>query len=272
MKKFLIASASIAAMCFGSFAMAQMADHGMRDHEMRNHEMVRKMGEQLRGLDLSDAQREEIKALVASYKEKHPRHERRKSERPNFDIATASDAQITAFVQTQFEQREAKHFALSKLRHDIFNVLDESQQAKVLDKQAKREAKGDKWRSHTRNGGDHKRNGSGYEGAGFKGLELSDTQIADIEALRDTFKDTAESNRETMRSFKDAQRQLIQSANFSQDAWSALVTQYEEQLINAGVERIKHRQAMFAVLTDEQQATLNARKEEERSLRQIFRL
>jgi len=267
MKKFLIASASIAAMCFGSFAMAQMGDHGMRDHEM-----VRKMVKQLRGLELSDAQREEIKALVASYKEEHPRHERRKSEKPNFDIATAGDAQITAFVQTQFEQREAKHFAVSKLRHDIFNVLDESQQAKVLDKQAKREAKGNKWRSHAKNGGDHKRNGSGYEGAGFKGLELSDTQIAEIEALRNTFKDTAELNRETMRSFKNAQRELIQSANFSQDAWNALVTQYEEQIINAGVERIKHRQAMFAVLNDEQQATLKARKEEERSLRQIFRL
>ena len=70
---------------------------------------------------------------------------------PSFDFETASEAQISTFIQTQLEERESKHFALAQLRHNIFNVLSEEQQAKVLAREEgrdqKRAARGDKRRN-----------------------------------------------------------------------------------------------------------------------------
>ena len=74
-----------------------------------------------------------------------------------------------------------------------------------------------------------------------------------------------------LRNFKDAQRDLIRSQSFSQNAWDALIAQYKDDLVSAKVEKAKQRQAMFQVLTQEQQATLKAQRENERELRDMFR-
>ena len=292
MKKLLIASATVAAISLGGFALAQPAGPGMR-----HHEPVKEIVKHLRGLSLSDAQREEIKTLVSAFKDANPRVEYQDSEKPDFDFETASEAQISAFIETQFEERESKHFALAQLRHNIFNVLSEEQQAKVLareeSREEKRAAKGDKrrdasnerksqfakrmdgedkgkkFRGHgkgERGDRDHQRNGTP-----FKGIDLTDDQLANLAELRESFKDTSNANRETLRSFKDAQRDLIRSSSFSQDTWNALVAQYKEDLISAGVEKAKQRQAMFAVLTPEQKAELKAQREEGRKLRDLLR-
>ncbi|MEC9061671.1 MAG: Spy/CpxP family protein refolding chaperone, partial [Pseudomonadota bacterium] len=262
MKKLLIASATVAAISLGGFALAQPAGPGMR-----HHEPVKEIVKHLRGLSLSDAQREEIKTLVSAFKDANPRVEYQDSEKPDFDFETASEAQISAFIETQFEERESKHFALAQLRHNIFNVLSEEQQAKVLAREEgrdqKRAAKGDKrrdasnerksqfakrmdgegkgkgkkFRDHgkgERGDRDHQRNGTP-----FKGIDLTDDQLANLAELRESFKDTSNANRETLRSFKDAQRDLIRSSSFSQDTWNALVAQYKDDLVSAGVEKAK---------------------------------
>ena len=294
MKKLLIASATVAAISLGGFALAQPAGPGMR-----HHEPVKEIVKHLRGLSLSDAQREEIKTLISAFKDANPRPENHDSEKPSFDFETASEAQISTFIQTQLEERESKHFALAQLRHNIFNVLSEEQQAKVLAREEgrdqKRAAKGDKrrdasnerksqfakrmdgegkgkgkkFRDHgkgERGDRDHQRNGTP-----FKGIDLTDDQLANLAELRESFKDTSNANRETLRSFKDAQRDLIRSSSFSQDTWNALVAQYKEDLISAGVEKAKQRQAMFAVLTPEQKAELKAQREDGRKLRDLLR-
>ncbi|MEC8904758.1 MAG: Spy/CpxP family protein refolding chaperone, partial [Pseudomonadota bacterium] len=113
---------------------------------------------------------------------------------------------------------------------------------------------------------DHQR-----DGTPFKGIDLTDDQLANLAELRESFKGTSKANRETLRSFKDAQRDLIRSSSFSQDSWNALVAQYKDDLVSAGVEKAKQRQAMFAVLTPEQQAELKAQREEGRKLRDLLR-
>ena len=104
-----------------------------------------------------------------------------------------------------------------------------------------------------------------------QGIDLTDDQLANLAELRESFKDTSKANRETLRSFKDAQRDLIRSSSFSQDSWNALVAQYKDDLVSAGVEKAKQRQAMFAVLTPEQKAELKAQREEGRKLRDLLR-
>ena len=285
MKKLLIASVTVAAISLSGLTLAQPAGPGMR-----HHEPVKEMVKHLRGIGLSDLQREEIKTLVSAFKEATPRPVQGSVEKPDFDFETASETQISAFIQTQFEARETQHFALAQLRHDIFNVLTEEQQAKVLAREAKREAKREnrrnaseekkaqfakrldregkdkKFSHHNRKGHEHKR-----DGLPFEGIELSDTQRESLSALRESFKDTAEANRQIMRSFKDAQRELIRSSSFSQASWEALVTKYKDDIVSAGVEKAKHRQAMFALLTDEQKTELKTQREDERKLRDIFR-
>ncbi len=285
MKKLLIASVTVAAISLSGLTLAQPAGPGMR-----HHEPVKEMVKHLRGIGLSDLQREEIKTLVSAFKEATPRPVQGSVEKPDFDFETASETQISAFIQTQFEARETQHFALAQLRHDIFNVLTEEQQAKVLAREAKREAKREnrrnaseekkaqfakrldregkdkKFSHHNRKGHEHKR-----DGVPFEGIELSDTQRESLSALRESFKDTAEANRQIMFSFKDAQRELIRSSSFSQASWEALVTKYKDDIVSAGVEKAKHRQAMFALLTDEQKTELKTQREDERKLRDIFR-
>ena len=285
MKKLLIASATVAAISLSALALAQPAGPGMR-----HHQPVKEMVKHLRGICLSDLQREEIKTRVSAFKDAHPRPERGDFEKPNFDFETATETQISTFIQTQFEKRETQHFALAQLRHDIFNVLTEEQQEKVLAREAKREVRSEKRRNASeekkmqfakrldREGKDkkfshHNRKGHEYkrDGLPFEGIELSDTQRESLSALRESFKDTAEANRQIVRSFKDAQRELIRSSSFSQASWEALVTKYQDDMVSAGVEKAKHRQAMFAVLTEEQKADLKTQREDVRKLRDMFR-
>ena len=127
MKKLLIASVAVAAIGLGGLALAQPAGPGMR-----HHEPVKEIVEHLRGISLSDAQREEIKTLLSAFKDANPQPLFGDIEKPSFDFATATEAQINTFIQTQIEEREARHFAFAQLRHDIYKVLDEEQQATLL--------------------------------------------------------------------------------------------------------------------------------------------
>ncbi|WP_334021475.1 Spy/CpxP family protein refolding chaperone [Alteromonas sp. S015] len=292
MKKLLIASATVAAISLGGLALAQPAGPGMR-----HHEPVKEIVKHLRGLSLSDTQREEIKTLVSAFKDANPRPEYQDSEKPDFDFETASEAQVSAFIETQFEERESKQFALAQLRHNIFNVLSEEQQSKVLareeSRKEKREAQGDKrrnapneqksqfakrmdaegkgkkFRGHSK--GERGGRGHQHNGMPFKGIDLTDDQLANLAKLRKSFKDTSKANSEILQSFKDAQRTLIRSSSFSQDTWNALVAEYKDDLVSAGVEKAKQRQAMLAVLTPAQQAELKAQREDGRKLRELLR-
>ena len=275
MKKLLIASVTVAAIGLGGLALAHPLGPGMR-----HHEPVKEMVKHFRDLSLSDTQREELKTLVSAFKDANPRPKFGDIEKPSFDFDTATEAQLSAFIQAQFEEREATHFAFAQLRHDIYNVLNEEQQATLLARDAKRELDIQKHRDAfvkqdarftKRMDGEGKGPKRKHREFLFEGIELSDEQIASLAELRESFKDTSKTNRETLRNFKDAQRDLIRSQSFSQDAWDALIAQYKDDLVSAKVEKAKQRQAMFQVLTQEQQATLKAQRENERELRDMFR-
>ena len=276
MKKLLIASVTVAAIGLGGLAMAQPAGPGMR-----HHEPVKKIVKHLRGLSLSEAQREEIKTLVSTFKDANPRPEFGEFEKPKFDFATATEAQIIAFVQAQFEEHEAKHFAFALLRHNIYNVLNEEQQATLLARDDKRELDIQKHRDAfvkqdakfaKRMNGEGKGSNRKPRDFLFEGIELTNEQKASLEELRESFNDTSKANREMLRNFNDAQRGLVRSQSFSQNAWDALIAQYKDDLVSAGVEKAKQRQAMFQVLSSEQQAKLEALREEERKLHEILKL
>ena len=288
MKRFLIASVTVAAMSISGVSNAKPSGP-----EMRHQQPVKEIVKHLRGLSLSDAQLGEIRTFISAFKSANPSLASASREKPDFDFETASEDQITAFVQSQLEERESKQFALAELRHNIFNVLNAEQQATVLARESKREDKREMRRDKRRdalekksvrvaNHGEAKGKRSRDHGVGdrlrhehdgipFRGIELTDAQKTSLAELRESFKEISKVNREVLHSFRDAQRELIRSASFSEETWSALVAQYKSDLVNAGVQKAMHRQAMFAVLTTEQQAKLSAQREERRKLRELFR-
>lgn len=288
MKRFLIASVTVAAMSISGVSNAKPSGP-----EMRHQQPVKEIVKHLRGLSLSDAQLGEIRAFISAYKSANPSLASASREKPDFNFETASEDQINAFVQSQLEERESKQFALAELRHNIFNVLNAEQQATVLARESKREDKREMRRDKRRdalekksvrvaNHGEAKGKRSRDRGVGdrlrhehdgipFRGIELTDAQKTSLAELRESFKDISKVNREVLHSFRDAQRELIRSASFSEETWSALVAQYKSDLVDAGVQKAMHRQAMFAVLTAEQQAKLSAQREERRKLRELLR-
>ena len=276
MKKLLLTSVIIAAISAGGVAIAKPFGSEMHHHEMRHQQPVKEIVKNLRGLSLSDAQREEIKTLVSAFKNSAGTFEDNKIELPSFDLATATEAQLRTFIQSQLEEREAKHFALAQLRYNIFSVLDDAQQQELLTRQAQREDGSKRSHDHAdskglRKGEFHQHGRAHADQRGpFGDIELSDEQIASLQTLKEAFKTTAKANRETMRNFKGAQRELVLSQTFSQDTWDALLAKYKDELVEAGVAKAKHKQAMFAVLTESQQAEVKAKREEEKQLRGIL--
>lgn len=269
MKRLLIASALVATATVCGIATAKPAGQ-----EMRHHQPIKAMIKHLRGLSLTEEQREEIKTLVSEFRAANPRPSFDEIERDNTELATATDAELTEFITQKITAKEDKFFALAQLRHDVFNVLTLDQQTLMLEREAERDAKREaRQESMKQRDARFAKRGNDMRDrhTPFRGLGLSDEQKAELRVLKENAKEAMEPHKETMRSYKEAQQALIRSSAFTEDAFDSLVAQYKDDLVSAGVEKAKHRQVMFAVLTDEQQAQLKAKRLEERELREMFR-
>lgn len=285
MKRLLITTAIVATVGISGFAYAKHHDTEMRHHQSAKFS-VKQMVKQLRGLSLSEAQKSEIKALVTQFKEAnsnetkgYSREERRNADStPRLDLATATDAEITEMVAQRVAKQSSKQLEFATLRHDIFAVLTTEQQAELDERHSKFEEKRERkherreqaMQSHKDSRGDKQQRGK-REMKQFAGLSLSDEQKAEIAQLIDSQKESAQSHRETVKTFKQAQRDLVRSDAFSEDAFIALSAKYEDDLIAAGVEKVKFRSTLMAVLTDEQQEELKSRKREMRGLMDLIK-
>lgn len=281
MKRLLITTAMLATVGISGFTYAKHHDIEMRHQQLAKFSL-KQMVQQLRGLSLSEAQKSEIKALITQFKEAnasevkgHSRDERRKADSMSrLDVATATDAQITEMVAQRVAKQSSKQLEFATLRHDVFAVLTTEQQAELDERHSKFEEKRERreqaMQSHKDSRGD-KQQREKREMKQFAGLSLSDEQKAEIAQLIDSQKERAESHRETVKTFKQAQRDLVRSDAFSEDAFIALSTKYEDDLIAAGVEKVKFRSTLMAVLTDEQQEELKSRKREMRGLMDLIK-
>jgi len=286
MNKVIIASAIIAACSISSVALAKHSSSAMR-----HHKPVEQIVKHLRGLSLTEAQRSEMKVLFTNFRASHSNASESNFEAPSFDMANASEAELTQFIEEKIEASASKRFAFAQLRHDIYALLTPSQQQLLEEKDAEREARHeerllvrqDRMDKRTARSGPSERSGRNSEHGGrngerggrkgmFKGLDLTREQKVSLKALREEAAVSSETHKVVMRDFREAQQALVRSDAFSEDAFKALFAQYKDNLIAAGVAKAKHKQAMFAVLTESQQQTLKARHAEERELREMLSL
>ncbi|APE04747.1 hypothetical protein BM528_02290 [Alteromonas sp. RW2A1] len=300
MKKLLIASAIIATVGIGSFAYAK--PHGS---EMHHHDTVKSsvknMVKQLRGLSLTDAQKDEVKSLIATFKEEtaNSRRARKEDRKHNgFDrqaLVEATDAELIEIIKQRIAKQTKKHLAVAALQHDIFNVLTAEQQATLNQRhQAFKEKREDMRQemltsARERRGGSYQERHDSYEGQRrgsahdfargpaqnmdiefFDNITLSEEQKAAIADIRETQKENRALHRETFKAFKHAQRELIKSDNFTEEAFLAIAAQYEDELVSAALDKVKSKKAMLAVLTDDQKNALKSNRREARGLMELL--
>lgn len=100
---------------------------------------------QLKGLDLTDAQKEQVKTLMKQARASMPakadmqaQHEQLKTliQAENFD-----EAAVRTALQSQQSQRLEAEVSRSRLQHDIYQLLTAEQKAKLAEREQKREAR-----------------------------------------------------------------------------------------------------------------------------------
>ncbi|MDU0354087.1 Spy/CpxP family protein refolding chaperone [Paraglaciecola aquimarina] len=137
-------------------------------------------------------------------------------------------------------------------KHAVLNVLSSEQRDQLSAIMEQRSAKVDgkgKRKGKRKGEGKHK---------GERGLKraLSTEQTAAIESIKSQAKEAASSYREKMKSFKQAERELIASGEFSADAWLSLSAEYKDDFYEMSMLRAKSKHDIWNILTPEQQSKM----------------
>ncbi|MDO6567861.1 Spy/CpxP family protein refolding chaperone [Alteromonas sp. 1_MG-2023] len=267
----------IAGLLATTFTLTHTVNAAPQGPRMPSHPPGMEMVKTLGRLSLTSEQKEEVKALIAAFKENKTPPEMpggRPSKRPEID--SLNDTDIRALVEAKVLTQQAHHFAIAQLRSEIYNLLSESQRIVLIELEAEQNTMLDNKRMRD----DKRFSTSGGKPMRpmplrgprlpFEDLQLSDEQLATLESLNETYRETRFQHKSTMDAFKNAEQALVRSGNFSESAWDALYAEYKEDIINAGTKEIRHMQAVFDVLTDAQQAELEQRREEDDELRRLF--
>ncbi|WP_286271096.1 Spy/CpxP family protein refolding chaperone [Thalassotalea hakodatensis] len=83
-------------------------------------------------------------------------------------------------------------------------------------------------------------------------LQLDDAQIAQIKTIYQDAKIVKEQNKASRKAFRDEMKALVQSENFTEQAFLTLHQQNQDQLTESALQRAKTKNAIYLVLNDEQ--------------------
>ena len=100
-----------------------------------------------------------------------------------------------------------------------------------------------------------------------KALSLTDEQQVQIKALKTQAKEQHAVYRESMTKFKDAEKALVQAESFDEQAYATLHASYQDTFAQMALSRAKTKNAMFSVLTTEQQEKWQTIMEERKAKR-----
>ncbi|WOI37149.1 Spy/CpxP family protein refolding chaperone [Alteromonas sp. CI.11.F.A3] len=266
----------IAGLLATTFTLAHNASAAPNGPKMRDHAPGMEMIKTLSRLSLSSEQMNEVKNLVTAFKANHERPDAPPKKPEMSGFASLSESEIRSFVETRMLKQHEQHFAIAELRSQIYRLLSESQRNMLTEFDAKRETKREAAHGLKRgaNRGADRSAMRGQPPRGprlpFEELQLTDEQLTSLETLNATFRETRFQHKVTMDALKDARKALVRSGNFSESAWDALYAEYKDDLVNAAIEDITHKQATYAVLTDAQQVEMQQKRENMDALRRLF--
>lgn len=161
------------------------------------------------------------------------------------------DAELATQIAEQRLQRSSSmQFTRANAMHQAYNVLTDSQKLALASKPQMRE--------------DKQGNGKGRDRSMLnnprlqKSLALSAQQITDVQAIYAGVQKDNAPLRSELRAFKQAERALIQSDEFSQEAWESLYLDAKPSMVSMRVNQLNARYNMKNVLTAEQVTKLQS--------------
>ncbi|MBU2878515.1 Spy/CpxP family protein refolding chaperone [Aliiglaciecola lipolytica] len=159
----------------------------------------------------------------------------------------------------QQEQDIKSQLALSSAtkRNAVWNTLTAEQQQKLSAMSEK---------GKERKGKGHKGEKRSSPMKMFKRLDLTDEQSAKIKALFESQKAAMESQRETVKGYRDQAQQLVRSETFDQSAWLAVSEKLQAAHLQMSTDMSKVRHQIWNILDEEQQAKM-AKMDEKREHR-----
>jgi Spy/CpxP family protein refolding chaperone len=119
---------------------------------------------------------------------------------------------------------------------------------------------------------EHKHQGSKHKMKRMaKALSLSEEQKVEIKAIKSQAKEQHQTLHASMKEFKIAERNLLHTATFDEQSYSALQDTYQPVFAQLALIRAKAKHAVFNVLTTEQQVKwlkmIEHRKEKTKKMR-----
>ncbi|WP_371193614.1 Spy/CpxP family protein refolding chaperone [Glaciecola sp. SC05] len=197
-------------------------------------------------LNLSESQKQDIGEILKQSKQNNAVYKgerqaivaqmRNLMDMPTWDQSLAED-----IVSQRVAHAGQMKLNKATAQHQAYNLLDETQQAALLDKQSKRQSK------------DNKR-----ESFNIKRLEkrlgLSAEQVTAIEQIQETHKLQSKTLNADLKSAREAEKAIIFASTFDQDAWLNLQNEAQASRVEFALTRSYAHYQMLSVLDDEQKA------------------
>nr|WP_136251440.1 Spy/CpxP family protein refolding chaperone [Ningiella ruwaisensis] len=210
-------------------------------------------------LDLTQAQQQDIRQILSQTKADNAiyRGERdtMQSDMQVLMQKSSWDAQLAQqIVSTRVDHSTEVALNIANAKHEAYSLLSNEQKAELakvlnnasdMDKRAKpgnRERRLDIMKLAKR-------------------LDVSDSQLSQLQAIKEQQQSYNQAHRSEFKTFKDAEQTLIFSDEFNTDAWLALQAQQKQAKIELGVQQAYFQYQMLSVLDDSQRETLQTMME-----------
>lgn len=246
-----------------------LAQTEFQKHDRAMHDGPAPMARWMDSLDLSDAQEQKVKKILASYgdkpfargdrrgfhhgprkDERHSKHsDRSHHQRPMwgnvFHNSELDEASLQVEIEAKVASKEFEHLRKAKIHQQIWSILNDDQRDLMLtreqarkdqrDQRPQREVGTPRWTKH---------------------LMLSENQQSQVTNLAEQLAAHHQQVKAHRQSFKDAEHALIRSDEFNAKQWASLWEKHKLQAVQDALTGAKLRHAQFAVLTPEQRDTL----------------
>jgi len=151
-------------------------------------------------------------------------------------------------VESAITQRQAlmqeKALQRASNKHQVWRLLTEIQQTEFVPQlDSRKEKRAESKREHKK----------------LKRLGFTEDQLAAVKAIKTAAKENGAKVKAKLKSYQQAERALIQSANFNPEAWESLNTEYQADFMVMAILKAKSKHDIWNLMTPEQQTATTER-------------
>ncbi|MGJ8681243.1 Spy/CpxP family protein refolding chaperone [Paraglaciecola sp.] len=245
LNKFVTTLAVCSSLVFAAQTFAK-PEQGQRQHQMKRI---------LSKLDITDTQKQDIKQIMQQARgDQNVSREDVKSFRQ--ELAALIHAEdfdqdaIEALLTSKQEQRANAGLRQAQNKHAVWNLLTTEQQTQFANIIAEHKAKAEEGAGKRKKGS---KGPKSQKRKMAKRLGLDEAQKTQLASIKTQTKESAGELKANLKAFKQAERTLIHSAEFSADAWASLHQTHQADFLAKAILEAKTKHQIWNVLTEEQQ-------------------